>query len=468
MSGLQIDKTALFICVEMFGGNYVPRRKTHEEFVKELSVLRPTIKLLGQYVNSSTKTLFKCDVCGYEWEVVPNTFVSTKSGCPRCANHEPLNTKIFIEKAKLKNNKVKVLGEYTGHNEKIDVQCVDCGKIWKMSPSNILGGCGCRECVLKKELEGRAKDPEVFKKELYELNPNILLLSDYERSDRKVECKCSICGYEWSTRPNALLSGVGCPSCANNISMTHDEFVEKAKKLNEYVDVIGIYVNSKTHILCYCKICKQEFTCYPDMVLKGLKHITCRDFHRHLTHEMFIQEAKNKNKNLKVLGYYRNLHEKISVECLTCGKVYDILPQSILNGVQCRDCYEKNLHGSNHPRWNPNITQEEREIGRKYLEYYRWIGEVRKRDDNTCWITGIKDYKNTEVHHVDGYNWCKEKRTDVDNGITLLTTIHKEFHDMFGRGNNTKQQFIEFLDYKKSNNSINEDKYNNLLQFLTE
>ena len=72
------------------------------------------------------------------------------------------------------------------------------------------------------------------------------------------------------------------------------------------------------------------------------------------------------------------------------------------------------------------------------------------------------------VHHLDGYNWCKEKRTDINNGIVLSKEIHDEFHSLYGRGNNTLDQFIEYITYKKSKNEIKTHRYNTLIRDLNE
>ena len=49
------------------------------------------------------------------------------------------------------------------------------------------------------------------------------------------------------------------------------------------------------------------------------------------------------------------------------------------------------------------------------------------------------------MHHLDGYNWCIEKRTDETNGITLCSNCHKNFYSIYGKGNNTKEQFEEWI-----------------------
>lgn len=316
------------------------KKKTHEEYIQELSIKRPNIIVLGQYVDSRKKILVKCKVCDYEWEVVPNTLVSTNSGCPRCANHEPLNTKTFREKAELKNTKIKILGEYIYHKEKIKVQCVECGEIWYMLPSNILHGQGCRKCY-KASKQNMVKPPEIFKQEMSMINPNIILLEEYKRSNVKIKCSCKICGYEWNVVPSSLLRGSGC-----------------------------------------------------------------------------IQ------------------------------------------------CYLKNKKGENNPNWNPNLSDEDRIKRRHYHEYTDWSKSVLKRDNYTCVLSDVVG-TDLVAHHLDGYNWCKEKRLDIDNGITLSKIIHKEFHTLFGYGDNTKEQFIEFIQYKRDNNSITNDKYNNLINYLT-
>lgn len=56
-----------------------------------------------------------------------------------------------------------------------------------------------------------------------------------------------------------------------------------------------------------------------------------------------------------------------------------------------------------------------------------------------------QENKQLKAHHLDGYNWCKEKRFDISNGVTCCDRCHKLFHKIYGRGKNTKEQFIEFL-----------------------
>ena len=63
-------------------------------------------------------------------------------------------------------------------------------------------------------------------------------------------------------------------------------------------------------------------------------------------------------------------------------------------------------------------TQQERLNDRKFSGYSEFVKMVLARDNYTCQCCGTNN-NDMRVHHLDGYNWCKEKRIDVTNGITL-------------------------------------------------
>lgn len=49
------------------------------------------------------------------------------------------------------------------------------------------------------------------------------------------------------------------------------------------------------------------------------------------------------------------------------------------------------------------------------------------------------------VHHLNGYNWDKEHRLDINNVVVIRENIHKNFHKLYGYGNNTKNQWDDFI-----------------------
>lgn len=141
---------------------------------------------------------------------------------------------------------------------------------------------------------------------------------------------------------------------------------------------------------------------------------------------------------------------KVDCKCDCCGNLlimtYQRYNQTNHNGnTYCIKCANTILHsGENNPRWNPNKTNDEREMQRRYPEYHIFVKTCLTRDNYTCQCCN-KHYNNLEVHHLDGFDWCKEKRTDVTNGITLCETCHSNFHFKYGKGKNTKEQYMEWI-----------------------
>lgn len=143
----------------------------------------------------------------------------------------------------------------------------------------------------------------------------------------------------------------------------------------------------------------------------------------------------------------------IDVECDCCQKQYKVIKENYEktkhgDKIYCRSCAKKIFNSNiNHPFYNKEITIEERENGRFYPEYIDFIKRILGRDNYTCQFCKKekKDGIELQVHHLDGYSWCKEKRTDDKNGITLCKDCHLNFHSIYGNKNNTKNQFEEWL-----------------------
>lgn len=132
------------------------KRKTHEEFVKELNKVHGegTYIPLEKYVNIRTKILVRHNKCGYEWSVIPYNLLRGR-GCPICG----------VEKSKIKQSKTReqflqeikemygdeyiILGEYINANTKIKIRhnCEKCHyHQYEVTPSNLLQGNGCPVC----------------------------------------------------------------------------------------------------------------------------------------------------------------------------------------------------------------------------------------------------------------------------------------------------------------------------------
>jgi len=75
--------------------------------------------------------------------------------------------------------------------------------------------------------------------------------------------------------------------------------------------------------------------------------------------------------------------------------------------------------------------------------YIRWSDHVRRRDHYTCVICGRRGVA-VNSHHLNAWASFPDERYDVDNGVTLCTFHHDDFHEKYGKGKNTREQFEEY------------------------
>lgn len=101
--------------------------------------------------------------------------------------------------------------------------------------------------------------------------------------------------------------------------------------------------------------------------------------------------------------------------------------------------------GKDNPRYNPNLTDEDRGNKRLIPGYYEWRSAVYKRDNYICQVCNNKGYLN--AHHIESYSSNKELRITLSNGITLCQKCHDDLHHQYGY-NVTKKQLIKFINDK--------------------
>lgn len=110
-----------------------------------------------------------------------------------------------------------------------------------------------------------------------------------------------------------------------------------------------------------------------------------------------------------------------------------------------KEAQSKRMSRENHPNWNPNKTNEERENKREIDGYYNWRKEVYERDNYTCQCCGDNKGGNLNAHHIYGYSEYEDFRTELWNGITLCKKCHDLYHSKFGYKNINWDNFKKFL-----------------------
>lgn len=187
----------------------------------------------------------------------------------------------------------------------------------------------------------------------------------------------------------------------------------------------------------------------------------------------YVQLVVNKERGYNI-DKSQYITSNKSVPCICSrGHLFSLRFDWYLQGKSgCRECHDENQRGINHPGW---LGGENEVIDNIRKSIKDWKLEVMAYYGFKCAITGeyeedlaihhlkafstiisetsnklkipvlrkIKDYKNIE----DFYKLKKEviNAHKVSNGIVLKRDIHNTFHDIYGRGENTIEQFDEFL-----------------------
>lgn len=181
------------------------------------------------------------------------------------------------------------------------------------------------------------KSTSQFTKELNEINPSIIVKGDYISASSPIEVQCKKCNYIWNPVANSLLAGNGCPRCGKRLRISHEEFVEEMKRINSNIIIIGEYKAKREPISVMCQKCGRKWETTPDNLLRGHGCAKCAGFMRKTTEE-FKTEIARLNNHFEVLGEYVNARTKILVECKNCGFQRFAIPDSLLKGLKCPVC----------------------------------------------------------------------------------------------------------------------------------
>lgn len=104
-------------------------------------------------------------------------------------------------------------------------------------------------------------------------NKDVELISEYKGNEKPINCKCKKCGNTWITLPKVLTTnGSGCPICGRRQiikakTKTKEKFINEIKQVNPNIIILGDYVNTHTKIKCKCLIDNTVWYGYPANLL---------------------------------------------------------------------------------------------------------------------------------------------------------------------------------------------------------
>lgn len=299
---------------------------------------------------------------------------------------------------------------------------------------------------------------KVHKQSYYEecfKNKGLKLLSVYTNARANLRAKCPVKEHPvFEITWNAFYSqGAGCQKCSvENRSQARRIPFEKIKsifKSRGYTLISSEYKNSSDSLEFICPnghrddITFNSFY-YREGSCKKCNAIINGDRTR-LTYGFVLDAFENRGYVL-LSETYNNCYQKLDCICPR-GHFTKTKWVHFVQNHGCFECSVEDRTGEKSPRWNPHRDRNERIQKRVYFEYRRFVKIVKDKYKNSCicCVDTSNDSTNIEVHHLDGFNWCISKRTDPNNAVTLCEDCHSFFHNHYGYGNNTKNQFLEWF-----------------------
>lgn len=260
-------------------------RKTNEKYIEDLKMVNNTIIPLEPYVTCNDKIKHKCLICEHEWYSTPSNILHGR-GCPKCGNEKSrlgslLTHDEYLKRLQIKKCSMYPLEEYINSHTPILHQCNTCRYSYKVSPNQVLTKINCcPQC--HKRIRYTTESFIQHYRQIFGFN-NIEFIGEYVNNDIPIKCRCNICGYEWASKGDALLRGVGCKNCKSKDywdknRRTKEEFIDLLNEVTDNIEIIGDYINSGTKISCKCKICSNEWSATPTNLLRDHGCPSCHRF----------------------------------------------------------------------------------------------------------------------------------------------------------------------------------------------
>ena len=314
-----------------------------------------------------------------------------------------------------------------------------------------------------------------------------LLSTEYinDKTPLLLQCKCG----NTFTRPFRKLKtrhSYICKEC--NKKNAHNKYAYTYEQVKKIISKKGCtlisenYYNSSKKLLIRCK-CGNVFE--RSFAKFNLGQINCRECANKKTAQSKIKYTQDvvikelSKKGYTLIGNYIDWKHDITCKC-SQNHIFQMNFLKFIHGhAGCKKCANENLKGSNHYNYKGGES-EIIDFLRKNIK--QWKKDVLKKYNYKCYLTNNRS--NLVVHHLKSFNtiikevfnelnldikrklkdYTKDeieqikelvmKKHDVNNGVVLYRPIHNNFHEMYGKGNNTLEQFNEFISSYYSNTKL--------------
>lgn len=267
---------------------------------------------------------------------------------------------------------------------------------------------------------------------------------------------CDICGKEYPCNyQERNLTHHFCSEECKNIyeQKQHEQYYTTAtcnycKK--EYEVLTSTYNQSKEGLHFCSKECS---TSYIKETRGSKETFICENCGKELikNSDTYNSKAKHHFCSRKCAGEFNSKQSKqntVTLTCSQCGQEFT-RRKSIFKEAEhyfcsqkCRTEYTREHNKKYCTKCNKPIPKS-----RKYDLCPECLIEERHNEKYikfNCAYCGKHFNKGLNAHHLNSKDWDKDNMYNVDNGVPLCNECHQDYHMLYGYGNNTEEQFLEW------------------------
>ncbi len=196
------------------------RKKTHEEFIAEMRIKHPNLKIMSQYKSNREKVIVE-DLLGIQYDIYAGNLCKGQKPSINSALDKNLAFKLLSEQIHGRNNFDYSESNYTTNDKKVKIKCLSCKTFFYQQSSHHLFGNGCPECA--KNIRGKNKTStrsNTITTDIISTHGDNIKLDKFEYKGSRIKSLfgCNLNeehGY-WLATPDNIVHGKGCPVCKSS------------------------------------------------------------------------------------------------------------------------------------------------------------------------------------------------------------------------------------------------------------
>ena len=273
-----------------------------------------------------------------------------------------------------------------------------------------------------------------------------VLTSTYNQSKEGLHFCSRKCSSNYMKKNKSSKETFVCENCGKELIKNRNTYNSKAKHHFCSKECSGEYNTKQNTITLTCSQCRQEFA-RPKSAFKEAEHYFCslkcrkeytKEHNKKYCSKCGKEMPRNRQKDLcsECLAEEKHNEKYIKFNCAYCGKESERLKAHTKGEILF--CSQKcmGLYKRIDPTKLADVSKDPKIVD--------WSKKVISKFNNSCIKCGKHFDKGLNAHHLNSKDWDKDNMYNVDNGVPLCNECHQDYHMLYGYGNNTEEQFLEW------------------------